>query len=77
MDVYISDISPSTFFIFKGWGEEKGKNPKQAPRLAWEAYTGLHLQDLEIKTWAEIKSWMLNWLSHPGVPFSFKSGTES
>ena len=35
----------------------------------------------EIKTWAEIKSWTLNWLSHPGPPTCIifkgrKTGTE-
>ena len=29
---------------------------------------GLDLTNLEIMTWAEIKSWMLNWLNHPGAP---------
>ena len=26
------------------------------------------IHDAEIKTWAEIKSWILNQLSHPGTP---------
>ena len=29
---------------------------------------GLKLTNPEIMTWAEINSWMLNWLSHPGTP---------
>ena len=32
----------------------------EAQRVAWT-------QDSEIKTWAEVKSWTLNWLSHPGA----------
>ena len=30
---------------------------------------GLNLTNCEIMSWAEIRSQMLNWLSHPGVPF--------
>ena len=41
-------------------GREKGReNPKQV---------GLHPMNCEIKTWAEIKSWMLNGLSHASSP---------
>ena len=27
--------------------------------------------DREIMTWAEVKSWMLNWLGHPGTPIIY------
>ena len=30
---------------------------------------GFNLTNLEIMTWAKIKSWTLNWLSHPVTPF--------
>ena len=35
------------------------------------AQCGTWTHDTEIKTWAEIESWMLNWLSHPGAPVWF------
>ena len=34
----------------------------------WGTQCETWTHDPEIKTWAEIKSWMLNWLSHPGPP---------
>ena len=33
-----------------------------------EVDAGLTLPNCEIMTWAEIKSWVLNWPSHPGAP---------
>ena len=33
-----------------------------------EPDAGLDLMNYEIMTWAEIKSWTLNQLSHPGAP---------
>ena len=37
-------------------------------RVQREAQCGAGTHDPEIKTWAEIKSQTLNWLSQPGVP---------
>ena len=52
----------------EGAGEGKRQNPKQAPRAAsTKPDAGLHPTNCEIMTWAEVKSWMLNWLSHPGI----------
>ena len=52
-------------------GEEQKKkereNPKQAPCLAQNPMWA-QSHDSEIMTWAEIKSWMLNWLSHLNAP---------
>ena len=42
-------------------------NPKQA-LYCQGTDPGLELTSGEIMTWAEIKSWMLNQLSHPGAP---------
>ena len=63
-------------FIFESgetsWGGERQRegerreNPKHSA-LSAEPDTGLDLSH-EIMTWAEIKSWTLNQLSHPGVP---------
>ena len=35
--------------------------------MSAEPDMGLSLNNPEIMTSAEIKSWMLNWLSHPGI----------
>ena len=49
------------------------ENPKQALYLCCQRrpQLGAWSQDCEIMTWAEIKSWMLNWLSHSGAPLGF------
>ena len=45
----------------KGRGGGRGRSRLPTGRGAW---SGAH----EIMTWAQIKSWMLNRLSHPGAP---------
>ena len=50
-------------------GEDQGEREKQTPTKqgAWgRAWS----HDPEIMTWADIKSQMLNWLSHPDAPQS-------
>ena len=44
---------------------ERISNRFHAEHRAWH---GVHFHNPEIVTWAETKSWMLNQLSHPGVP---------
>ena len=50
-------------------GEEEGKKKSQANSpLNMEPNAGLNAMTLtEIMTWAEIKSWMLTQLTHPGA----------
>ena len=56
-----------------GGAERKGENESQAgfALSAQSPLRGLNPQTPghEIMTWAENKSWMLNRLSHPGVPW--------
>ena len=52
----------------------EGENPKQAPCWQWGAWHGVadmrrDPTNHEIMTWAEVKSQMLNQLSHPGAPW--------
>ena len=48
------------------WGEEpEGRNLKQVPHWAWSLMHGSISQPWYL-TWAEIKSQLLNQLSHPG-----------
>ena len=42
------------------------ENFKHTPTWTWSDGGGS--QDHEITTWAKTKSWMLNWLHHPGAP---------
>lgn len=42
------------------------ENLKQAPHPVWSPAMSVHRP--EIVPWAEIKSWMLNCLSHSGIP---------
>ena len=55
------------------WAGEGQRDTERVPsRLhaaSAESDLGLKLPNCEITTWAEIKSQMLNWLSHPGAPF--------
>ena len=54
-----------------GEGQREGETESQAGfvhAIRAEADVGLKLMNSEIMTWAEIKSWTLNWLSHPGAP---------
>ena len=53
----------------KGQRDREGENPKQALYFSVEPEMEFQpMNHCEIMTWAEIKSWTLNWLSHPGVP---------
>ena len=61
------------FYLF--WGgrgtERENENPKQASRpstVSTEPDVRLDPMNHKIRTWAEIKSQMLNWLSYPGIP---------
>ena len=47
--------------------EREIENPKQVLHCQCRVCCG-ELTNCEIMTWAETKSWMLNWLSHPGSP---------
>ena len=42
--------------------------PSSLRTVSTEPDAGLELMNQEIITWAETKSQMLNWLSHPGTP---------
>ena len=42
--------------------------PSRFSTSSAEPKAGLDLRNLEIMTWDKIKSQMLNWLSHPGIP---------
>ena len=44
--------------------------------LSMEPDTGARSHNPEIMTWAETKSWMLNRLSHPGIPVIMKFNPE-
>ena len=53
------------------WGGERERRERIPSRLhtvSMEPDVGLELMNHEIMIWAEIKSWMLNQLSHPGAP---------
>lgn len=52
-------------------GSEGGESILSRLHTQWKAQRGVWSHDLEIMTWAEIKSWTLNWLNHPGAPESF------
>ena len=74
-DVTQESVSFKTYFTFwererereKGEGqkEREKENPEQALR---SVRLGAPSHDPEIMTWAQIKSWILNHLSHPGAP---------
>ena len=51
---------------------ERGREriPSRVPAVILEPDTGLHLMNHEIMTTAEIKTWPLNQLSHPGTHFN-------
>ena len=52
----------------KGQKERERENFKQALPVSTEYDVGLNLPNCEIMIWPEIKSQMLNGLSHQGVP---------
>ena len=60
-------------FLFEGWGQRAETERERGSilsRLPTEhgAQPGAWSRNPEIMTWAEIRSRMLNWLSHPGAP---------
>ena len=65
-------------FIYLLWereltpaGEGQRGRERESCTVSTEPAVGLDLTNREITTWAEIKSWTLNWLSHPGTPIKF------
>lgn len=49
------------------WGRAEEEERSRLP-AEWEAGSGAKSQDPEFMTRAEIRSWMLGGLSHPGAP---------
>ena len=51
-------------------GRERGRQriPSRLHAVSAEPDVGLELTNREIKTWAEVKIWTPNRLSHPGTP---------
>ena len=47
-----------------GRGREQGREGESQAGSTWS----VHRAQCEIMTWAEINSWILNWLRHPGAP---------
>ena len=63
-------------FILRGGGSWAGEGQRGRERIpsslrSEESHKGLELTNHEIMTWAKIKSYMPNWLSHPGALFIF------
>ena len=52
----------------KGGKRERGRIPSRLRTVSAEPDTGLNPTNREIVTLAEIKSWTLNWRSHPSAP---------
>ena len=59
-------------FIYLSWEQERAGNRERIPTrlhaVSAEPNVGLDPTNREIMAWAEIKSLMINWLSHPGAP---------
>ena len=53
--------------------EREKENPKQAHVVSTEHLAGIELMNREIKTCAEVKSRILNQLSHPGAPVALST----
>ena len=51
-------------------GAEGDRESQTDSLLSAEADGGAPSHNPEIMIWAEIKSWMPHWLSHPGAPIS-------
>jgi len=51
----------------QGEGQRKRENLQKLPTERG-ALRGAQSHDPEIMTLAKIKSWMLNWINHPGTP---------
>ena len=66
MAFHISFLERESTHVW-AWGGVEGEKYKQAPCSVWNLIWSLNSQcwghDL-----SQIKSWMLNWLSHPGTP---------
>ena len=57
--------------VLMSWGgaeNERERVPSRFCTVSEEPEVGLSLMNHEIMTWARIKNWMLNQLSHPGAP---------
>ena len=56
-----------------GRGRKRGRDriPSRLCTISSEPHAGLYPTNCEIMTWAKIKSWTLNWLSHPATPQVF------
>ena len=59
----------------RGQIEREIENPSRLHTVSAESNTGLKLKNREVMTSAEIKSQMLNQLSHPGVPMMGRFST--
>ena len=56
----------------KGRGRGRRRIPSRFHALSTEPHAGLNIMNCKVMTWAEIKSQILNWLSHPDSPnFTF------
>ena len=47
---------------------ERERIPRRLCIVSTESNMGLKPMNHEIMTWAKVKSWTVNWLSHPGAP---------
>ena len=81
--VYFNLFFLSLFILRERDRERKGQRERGGERIPSRLHTvstepkaGLELMNHEIMTWAEIQSWLLNWLSHPGAPIHFLLGRD-
>ena len=51
-----------------GEKEGEGKGERISIHVEHQDWCGAQSQDPEIIPWAKTKSWVFNWLSHPGTP---------
>ena len=72
MFIYLKERERASMWAQVGERERqmKRKNAKQVP-LGTEPDVGLDLTNREIMTWAQIKSWMLNWVTLAPQNFIF------
>ena len=65
-------LDPQSFFFLRGEGQRQRERELQAGSMPnTESSEGAQSHNLEIMTWAKIKSQTLNQLSHPGTPQLF------
>ena len=71
METFYSQGDSHAYQPVQIWGGAKGKVEK--PTLHWVcgAWHEAQSHDPDIVTWANSKSQTLNWLTHPGTPWSF------